>query len=216
MFHAIHETCEARLFITFRMQIADIRVFPKQQAELRAARALRRRVSVNHLCTSRWSRSRIAWRRSAARRRRRARACGRPRRNERAQIVRVGMPAARRHAHGRALGNARRSAGALGLVERLTVEHGLDRREQRVLQDGAKYGIGLQILKMRRCSVVQLEGRSRWMPAGSSARQTASRIAAASAALNAAGTRIHPCSRKCSGVSGFPALATLSATSDRF
>ncbi len=42
--HAIHEAFGARLFVAFCVQIADIRVFPKQQAELRAARARRRRV----------------------------------------------------------------------------------------------------------------------------------------------------------------------------
>ena len=42
--HAIHEARNARVCIVFRMQIADIRMFPKQEAERRAARVLWRRV----------------------------------------------------------------------------------------------------------------------------------------------------------------------------
>ena len=78
--------------------------------------------------------------------------CTHPRgRGERAQVVRIDVPAARRHApFAGARECEKECADAFRLIERLAPEHGIDRRAQARTADSLKYGIGLQVLQMDR------------------------------------------------------------------
>src|SRR5580765_4017530 len=116
-------------------------MFPEEQAELLAARAPGRRVVLEpfmhepvraaHELRAAATRPHIAEQRV------RTHARGR---GERAQVVRIDMPAARRYApFASARECEKEGSNALRLVEALALEHGIDCRAQTHTADGLKY-----------------------------------------------------------------------------